>query len=63
MFSKKHRFFVLKKEYFVLATCFLLAIATAVVYFTAIKPTFRPNTQKVIVIDAGHGGLDVKLGL
>ena len=58
MFSKKHRFFVLKKKWFVLAACFLLVAASAVVYFTAILPTFRPNTQKVIVIDAGHGGKD-----
>ncbi len=58
MFSKKHSFFVLKKKYFVFAACFLLVVASVIVYFTAIRPTFRPNTQKVIVIDAGHGGKD-----
>ncbi len=58
MFSKKHRFFVLKKRYIILAACFLIAIVGGAIYFSAILPTFRPNTQKVIVIDAGHGGKD-----
>lgn len=56
MFS--HRFFVLKKRYIILVVCLLLVAGSVVVYFTAIKPTFHPNTQKVIVIDAGHGGKD-----
>lgn len=36
----------------------MIALAGVVFYFSAIKPTFVPNTQKVIVIDAGHGGKD-----
>lgn len=58
MFSQKHGFFVLKKKYIILAVCFLLVAVSVVVYFSAIRQTFRPNTQKVIVIDAGHGGKD-----
>lgn len=58
MLSETHKFFVLKKKYLILSACLLLVVASVVVYFTAIRPTFRPNTQKVIVIDAGHGGKD-----
>ena len=58
MFPQKHRFFVLKKKYFVLAACFLLVAASVAIYFSAIRPTFMPKAEHVIVIDAGHGGKD-----
>lgn len=44
-----------------IALCVLLCVSAMVVYFAAIRPTFQPVPHHTIVIDAGHGGVDVKL--
>ncbi len=58
MFSKKNRFFVLKKKWLLIFVCLLLVTASVAIYFSAIRPTFMPKAEHVIVIDAGHGGKD-----
>lgn len=57
MFSK-HKFFVLKRKWILIALCLIFIIASVVVYFSAIRPTFQPKPLRTIVIDAGHGGID-----
>ena len=52
----------LKKRAIALGLCVLLCVVGVVIYFTAIRPTFQPKPTYTIVIDAGHGGVDVKLG-
>ena len=52
----------LKKRAIVIELCVLLCVVGVVVCFTAISPTFQPKPQYTIMIDAGHGGVDVKLG-
>ncbi len=61
MFSKQ-RFIVLNKKWILLFFCFLFVVASVVVYFTAIRPTVMPKAEHVIVIDAGHGGLECQFG-
>ena len=56
------KFLTLKKRAVAIGLCVLLCVAGVVVYFTAIRPTFQPVAVHTIVIDAGHGGVDVKLG-
>ncbi len=51
-------FLTLKRKWILIVLCFLLVLASVVVYFTAIRPTFMPKPEHVIVIDAGHGGKD-----
>lgn len=51
-------FLTLKKKWILIVLCVLLVVASVVVYFTAIRPTFMPKPEHVIVIDAGHGGKD-----
>lgn len=56
------KFLTIKKH----AVCVLLVVLIAIcsvagVYYT-VKATSSPKAQYTIVIDAGHGGVDVKLG-
>ncbi len=51
-----------RKRIILIVLCVLLCVVGVVVYFTAIRPTFQPKPLYTIVIDAGHGGVDVKLG-
>lgn len=57
MFTK-HKFFVLKRKWILIALCSIFVIASVVVYFSAIRPAFQPKPLRTIVIDAGHGGID-----
>ena len=53
----KLKFFVVSKKTILI----VLAILFCLAFFLcccAIRPTFQPSLQKVIVIDAGHGGID-----
>ncbi len=51
-------FLALKRKWILIVLCTLLVVASVVVYFTAIRPTFMPKAVHTIVIDAGHGGKD-----
>lgn len=51
-------FITFKKRSLIIFLCAIILVAGVVVYFTAIKPTFQPKPEHVIVIDAGHGGID-----
>ncbi|MDE6583463.1 MAG: N-acetylmuramoyl-L-alanine amidase, partial [Clostridia bacterium] len=48
----------IKKKTIIAVLCVLLCAVMVVVYFTAIRPTFKPALTHTIVIDAGHGGKD-----
>lgn len=51
-------FLTIKRKWVLIFLCFLFIVSSAVVYFTAIRPTFMPKAEHTIVIDAGHGGKD-----
>ena len=55
---KKTSFAVIKKKHLLILVGLLFALASVIVCFVAIRPTFTPNLAKTIVIDAGHGGID-----
>ncbi len=46
-----------KKKLFILLVILFVLIICLGTYF-AVRPAFSPNPSKVIVIDAGHGGID-----
>lgn len=51
-------FFVLRKRTIIIAVCLLLIISGMGVYFGVKSAVARPNLAPVVVIDAGHGGID-----
>lgn len=55
---KYSMFLTIKKKAIIISFCLIFCVASVIVYFAAIKPTFMPKAEHVIVIDAGHGGKD-----
>lgn len=56
------KFFAVKKRTLcVILICIILICSLVGVYYT-VKATSTPKPKYTIVIDAGHGGVDVKLG-
>ena len=51
-------FITIKKHSLVIFLCVSILATGIIVYFTALRPTFMPKAEHVIVIDAGHGGID-----
>lgn len=50
----------IRKKHIVLVFCAVLLISFGV--FCVVQVSSTPKTNYTIVIDAGHGGVDVKLG-
>ena len=48
-----------KKTFFIVLLCLTIIFASSFVYFS-VKPTSNVKPQLTIVLDAGHGGIDVK---
>ena len=46
-----------KKSILIFAICFIFVLCVSLTYFMVVK-TSTPLLQKVVVIDAGHGGID-----
>ena len=55
------RFLCIKKKTIVALLCAMIILAS-VVSVTVITTSSMPKPEYSIVIDAGHGGVDVKLG-
>ena len=55
------RFLTIKKNTIVILLSVLVAFAS-IISVLAITTSSMPKTEYTIVIDAGHGGVDVKLG-
>lgn len=51
-------FLTLKRKWIILFFCSVFVATSIVIYFAAVKPTFVPKPEHIIVIDAGHGGMD-----
>ena len=51
------KFFVLNKKIISIFVCFVLCLVCTIIYFASSKHTFQPLSN-IIVIDAGHGGID-----
>ena len=58
----KLKFLTIKKAHCASILVILVAICSIVGICYAIKATSSPKALYTIVIDAGHGGVDVKLG-
>lgn len=58
MFSKGHKFFVLKKRWVAVILLALLIVFGCAICTSAIKTSIQPKPTRCIVIDAGHGGID-----
>ena len=56
------KFLTIKKRTLCVLLVILVAICSIVGVCYAVKATGSPKAQYTIVIDAGHGGVDVKLG-
>ena len=56
------KFLTIKKAHCAILLVILVAICLIVGVCYAARATSSPKTQYTIVIDAGHGGVDVKLG-
>ncbi len=54
-------FISVKKRTLIIIFCILIIFVSSVTYF-CVKQTAVPALKYCIVIDAGHGGGDVKLG-
>ena len=54
-------FVTIKKRTIVLFLCAVICIGSAITFFCA-REAGMPAVKYTIVIDAGHGGEDVKLG-
>ena len=57
----KLKFLTIKKKTIVAVLCVCLILAS-VISVVAIETSSMPKPEYSIVIDAGHGGVDVKLG-
>ncbi len=55
-------FFVIKKRHLCLILCAILLLVGLGTYFGLTAQACQPNLSPTVVIDAGHGGVDVKLG-
>jgi len=53
-------FLTLKRKFLILFFSAILCLIGVCIYFLHSQQVDSPNTQLSIVIDAGHGGLDVK---
>lgn len=53
-------FLTIRKKTWVVALCIILICVCVCVYVGVKTVVVTPNISPVIVIDAGHGGLDVK---
>lgn len=56
------KFFVIKKRHLCFVSCAILVLVGFGVYFGLTRQAYQPNLSPTVVIDAGHGGVDVKLG-
>lgn len=56
------KFLTIKKRTLCVLLVILVAICSIVGVCYAVKAASSPKAQYTIVIDAGHGGRDVKLG-
>lgn len=56
------KFFVFKKKHIMLFLTILLVVIIVVVATLSFIKTTSPQKNYTVVIDAGHGGADVKLG-
>lgn len=55
------KFLTIKKRILCVLLVILVAICSIVGVCYTVRATGSPKAQSTIVIDAGHGGLDVKL--
>jgi len=62
LYMKKFRFLAIKKRVVALVLFGVLVVGCAIGAYYAAKATASPKPTHTIVIDAGHGGADVKLG-
>ena len=56
------KFITIKKRTLCVVLLCIILICSAVGVCFAVKATSSPKPEHTIVIDAGHGGVDVKLG-
>ena len=56
------KFLTIKKAHCAILLVVLVAICSIVGVCYVVKATSSPKAVHTIVIDAGHGGVDVKLG-
>ncbi len=54
-------FILVKKRTLIIIFCILIIFVSSVTYF-CVKQTAVSALKYCVVIDAGHGGVDVKLG-
>lgn len=55
-------FLTIKKKSIIAVLLCVLVVAGVVLALFLVRPASSPKPQYTIVIDAGHGGRDVKLG-
>ena len=57
-------FIILKKKHIILFSVLLIFIILTIIFISTIVSlkavNVKPQTEYVIIVDAGHGGLDVK---
>ncbi len=56
------KFLTIKKAHCAILLTILVTICSVAGVFYAVQVTSSPKALYTIVIDAGHGGVDVKLG-
>ena len=56
------RILTIKRRTIIIFLCVLVCLVMIGVYFGLKTTSAQPNIKPTIVIDAGHGGVDVKLG-
>ena len=55
------KFFTIKKRTIYIVLAVIVALAS-IISFAVVTTSSMPKPEYCIVIDAGHGGVDVKLG-
>jgi len=53
-------FLTIRKKVLIVCFSVLFVLLAVGIFFTVRIATTKPNLAPVVVIDAGHGGLDVK---
>jgi len=53
-------FLTIKKKVLIVCLCVLVVFSVVGIYFGVRATMTKPNVAPVVVVDAGHGGLDVK---
>ena len=56
----KNLFFTVRKRWYILLVCAVFFISGLCFHFCKVAKVVSPNFRMSIIIDAGHGGLDVK---